>query len=71
MSLIAMAWNYVYNYGYDKIFGADRTKRTKKTRVLHGLGLVVFFVVYVIGFNWAYDSARALVVGKGKVKALA
>tara|TARA_Y100000588_G_scaffold238791_1_gene252498 strand:- start:35 stop:259 length:225 start_codon:yes stop_codon:yes gene_type:complete len=27
MSLIAMAWNYVYNYGYDKIFGADRTKR--------------------------------------------
>ena len=101
MSLIAMAWNYVYNYGYDKIFGADRTKRTKKTRVLHGLGfelglmtvtlpvlmwvlkldfltvlimdigLVIFFVVYAIGFNWAYDSARDLLVSKGKVKALA
>ena len=38
ISLIAMAWNYIYNYGYDKVFGADRSKRTKKTRVVHGLG---------------------------------
>jgi uncharacterized membrane protein len=100
MSLIAMAWNYVYNYGYDKIFGADRTKRTKKTRVLHGLGfelglmtvtlpvlmwvlkldfltvlimdigLVIFFVLYAIGFNWAYDSVRDYFVTQGKVNAL-
>lgn len=100
MSLIAMAWNYVYNYGYDKIFGADRTKRTKKTRVLHGLGfelglmtvtlpvliwvlkldfltvliidigLVIFFVLYAIGFNWAYDSVRDYLVTQGKVSAL-
>lgn len=100
MSLIAMAWNYVYNYGYDKIFGADRTKRTKKTRVLHGLGfelglmtvtlpvlmwvlkldfltvlimdigLVIFFVLYAIGFNWAYDSVRDYFVTQGKVSAL-
>jgi len=84
--LQAMAWNYVYNYGYDKIFGADKTKRTKKTRVLHGLGfelglmtvtlpvlmwvlkldfltilimdigLVILFLLYAIGFNWAYDA---------------
>ncbi|MFA0403086.1 MULTISPECIES: PACE efflux transporter [unclassified Vibrio] len=96
MSLIAMAWNYVY----DKIFGADRTKRTKKTRVLHGLGfelglmtvtlpvlmwvlqldfltvlimdigLVIFFVLYAIAFNWAYDSVRYQLVAKGKVAAL-
>ncbi|CAK3876984.1 Short-chain diamines transporter [Vibrio crassostreae] len=100
MSLIAMAWNYVYNYGYDKIFGADRTKRTKKTRVLHGLGfelglmtvtlpvlmwvlklnfltvlimdigLVIFFVLYAIGFNWVYDSVRDYFVTQGKVSAL-
>ncbi|MFS1900313.1 PACE efflux transporter [Vibrio lentus] len=38
LSLIAMTWNYVYNYGYDKIYGADRSKRTKGTRILHGLG---------------------------------
>ncbi|MEZ8256322.1 PACE efflux transporter [Vibrio cyclitrophicus] len=100
MSLIAMAWNYVYNYGYDKVFGADRSKRTKKTRVLHGLGfelglmtvtlpvlmwvlqlnfltvlimdigLVVFFVLYAIGFNWVYDSVRDYFVAQGKVRAL-
>ncbi|MEZ8052059.1 PACE efflux transporter [Vibrio atlanticus] len=100
ISLIAMAWNYVYNYGYDKIYGADRSKRTTKTRVLHGLGfelglmtvtlpvlmwvlqldfltvlimdigLVIFFVLYAIAFNWAYDSIRAQLVSKGKVAAL-
>lgn len=100
ISLIAMAWNYVYNYGYDKIYGTDRSKRTMKTRVLHGLGfelglmtvtlpvlmwvlqldfltvlimdigLVIFFVLYAIAFNWAYDSIRAQLVSKGKVAAL-
>ncbi|MFA0428874.1 PACE efflux transporter [Vibrio sp. F13] len=100
ISLIAMAWNYVYNYGYDKIYGTDRSKRTTKTRLLHGLGfelglmtvtlpvlmwilqldfltvlimdigLVIFFVLYAIGFNWAYDSVRDRLVEKGKVAAL-
>ncbi|OED75261.1 PACE efflux transporter [Vibrio crassostreae] len=100
ISLIAMAWNYVYNYGYDKIYGTDRSKRTTKTRLLHGLGfelglmtvtlpvlmwilqldfltvlimdigLVIFFVLYAIGFNWAYDSVRDRLVEKGKVTAL-
>ncbi|MEZ8407788.1 PACE efflux transporter [Vibrio splendidus] len=100
ISLIAMAWNYVYNYGYDKIYGADRSKRTTKTRVLHGLGfelglmtvtlpvlmwvlqldfltvlimdigLVIFFVLYAIAFNWAYDSVRDQLVAKGKVSVL-
>ena len=100
LSLIAMTWNYVYNYGYDKIYGADRSKRTKKTRVLHGLGfelglmlvtfpllmwvlqldfwtvlvmdigIVIFFVLYAIAFNWVYDSIRAQLVARGKVAAL-
>ncbi|TCV30971.1 PACE efflux transporter [Vibrio crassostreae] len=100
LSLIAMGWNYVYNYGYDKIYGSDRSKRTKKTRILHGLGfelglmlvsfpllmwvlqldfwtvlvmdigIVIFFVLYAIAFNWAYDSIRAQLVAKGKVAAL-
>ncbi|MDN3612065.1 PACE efflux transporter [Vibrio ostreicida] len=38
LSLIAMGWNYLYNVGYDKIFGEDRSKRTLKVRILHGLG---------------------------------
>ncbi|OEF87894.1 PACE efflux transporter [Vibrio splendidus] len=100
ISLIAMAWNYVYNYGYDKIYGTDRSERTTKTRILHGLGfelglmlvtfpllmwvlqldfwtvlvmdigIVIFFVLYAIAFNWAYDSIRAQLVSKGKVAAL-
>ncbi|MEZ8227340.1 PACE efflux transporter [Vibrio splendidus] len=100
ISLIAMAWNYVYNYGYDKIYGTDRSKRTTKTRILHGLGfelglmtvtlpvlmwvlqldfltvlimdigLVIFFVLYAIAFNWAYDSVRDQLVAKGKVSVL-
>ncbi|NOH95841.1 PACE efflux transporter [Vibrio sp. 99-70-13A1] len=100
MSLIAMGWNYLYNFGYDKVFGADRSKRTKSVRVLHGLGfelgllvmtlpvlmwvlqldfltvfimdigLVIFFVLYAIGFNWTYDSVRTQLVEKGKVAAL-
>ncbi|MCF7505160.1 PACE efflux transporter [Vibrio sp. L3-7] len=100
LSLIAMTWNYVYNYGYDKIYGADRSKRTKKTRILHGLGfelglmlvsfpllmwvlqldfwtvlvmdigIVIFFVLYAIAFNWAYDSIRDQLVAKGKVSVL-
>lgn len=100
LSLIAMIWNYAYNYGYDKIYGVDRSKRTKKTRILHGLGfelglmlvslpllmwvlqlgfwtvlvmdagIVVFFVLYAIAFNWIYDSIRAQLVAKGKIAAL-
>jgi len=88
LSLIAMGWNYIFNYGYDKVFGADRTTRTVKTRIMHGLGfelgltlislpvlmwvlqldfwtvlmmdigLVVFFVLYAIAFNWLYDIIR-------------
>ncbi|MBN3493767.1 PACE efflux transporter [Vibrio neptunius] len=88
LSMIAMGWNYIYNYGYDKVFGADRTKRTAKVRILHGLGyelgmmiisfpvlmwtlqlgfwsvlvmdigVVIFFVLYSIGFNWVYDAIR-------------
>lgn len=89
LSLIAMVWNYAYNYGYDHLFGSDRSKRTFTTRILHGLGfefgmmiltipvlmwvlqlgfwsvlvmdfgVALFFVLYAIGFNWAYDGLRA------------
>ncbi|MCL9780935.1 PACE efflux transporter [Vibrio sp. S4M6] len=88
VSVIAMAWNYVYNYVYDRIFGADRSKRTATTRILHGvgfefgmilvtfpllmwvldlgfwtvlamdIGVVIFFVIYAIVFNWVYDLIR-------------
>ena len=89
LSLIAMGWNYVYNLGFDKIFGADRLSRTISTRVAHGfgfeggllvvtipvlmwalqmdfwtvlildLGIVIFFLIYSIIYNWVYDQVKA------------
>lgn len=89
LSLIAMGWNYVYNLGFDKVFGADRLSRKFGTRIAHGigfeagllvvtipvlmwalqldfwtvlildLGIVIFFLVYSIIYNWVYDQVRA------------
>ncbi len=89
LSLIAMAWNFLYNLLFDKVYGTDRLARTFNMRITHGLGFelgmvvltfpvmmyvlqqsflevllldmgaVVFFLVYAISFNWAYDVLRA------------
>jgi len=89
MSLVAMAWNYTYNYLFDKVVGSDRNSRTILTRIAHGLGfeagllvatlpllmlflnkgftevllleitMVVFFLVYAIAYNWAYDTVKS------------
>jgi len=88
LSLIAMGWNYIYNLGFDRIFGQNRIERTFKMRIGHGLGfelgmifatlplmmwvlkldfwtvfvmdigVVIFFLVYAIVYNWAYDLIR-------------
>ena len=89
LSLIAMVWNYIYNLGFDRIFGQNRIQRTVKMRLGHGLGfevgmvfvtlplmmwvlqldfwtvfmmdlgVVIFFLVYAIAYNWAYDLIKA------------
>ena len=88
LSLIAMVWNYIYNLGFDRIFGQNRIQRSIKMRLGHGLGfelgmvvatlplmmwvlqldfwtvfimdlgVVIFFLVYAIIYNWAYDVIR-------------
>lgn len=88
LSLIAMCWNYIYNLGFDRIFGQNRIERTFKMRIGHGLGfelgmifatlplmmwvlkldfwtvfvmdigVVIFFLIYAIVYNWAYDLIR-------------
>jgi uncharacterized membrane protein len=93
LSLIAMAWNYVFNLGFDRVHPGDRLKRSLKVRITHGalfelgmvvfsfpvimlilqksfltvlaldIGVVLFFFVYAIGFNWAYDVVRDRVLG--------
>jgi len=48
LSLLAVAWNYIYNVGFDKLFGAERIQRGMKLRVLHAVcfetGMVVLGV---------------------------
>lgn len=41
LSLIAMVWNYVYNLGFDKFFGANRISRSVLKRIGHGFGFEV------------------------------
>jgi len=93
LSLMAMAWNYVFNLGFDRVYGDDRLNRSLKMRIGHGLlfelgmvifsfplmmwilqksfltilaldiGAVLFFLVYAISFNWAYDVIKGRVMG--------
>lgn len=88
LSLIAMAWNYLYNLIFDRFFTGDRIKRSFKLRLAHGLGFeagmivasfpvimwvtkmsfwtvlvldigaVIFFILYAMAFNWAYDVLK-------------
>lgn len=97
LSLLAMGWNYVYNLGFDHIFGHDRLSRKLGIRILHGLGfevgflivsipllmwvlqmdfwtvfildlgVVIFFLVYSIIYNWAYDQVRSKITTRKAV----
>ncbi|QFU24276.1 PACE efflux transporter [Shewanella sp. YLB-09] len=98
LSVIAMCWNYVYNLGFDRIFGYNRIERSFKMRISHGLGfecgmivatlplmmwvlqldfwtvfimdigVVIFFLVYAIVYNWCYDIIRQrILVNKSAV----
>ena len=37
LSLIAMVWNFVYNWGFDGVFGTDRLSRRLPVRLCHGM----------------------------------
>jgi uncharacterized membrane protein len=56
---IAMVWNYIYNIGFDRIYGTDRINRTIKVRVVHSLyfeiGMLIFtlpIVMWVLDFTF-------------------
>lgn len=38
LSIIALVWNYLYNWMFDHLVPGERIHRNKKTRVVHGLG---------------------------------
>ncbi len=48
LSLIAMGWNYFYNWGFDCIFGEERISRTLQTRIIHGAGFELTLLVVTL-----------------------
>ncbi len=45
MTLIAMIWNFLYNWGFDLAFGENRIARSFLTRLLHGIGFEAGMVI--------------------------
>lgn len=47
ISVIAMVWNVIFNWGFDKVFTGERVQRGLGIRILHSFlfegGLLVFY----------------------------
>lgn len=68
LSLFTVLWNYVYNVGFDRLFGANRSQRGAKIRVLHAVGFegsLVFVTVPVIAWFLQVSWATALLLEAG------
>ncbi|MBY5992382.1 PACE efflux transporter [Ferrimonas balearica] len=48
LSLIAMGWNYLYNLGFDRVYGANRLSRGWGLRIAHGVGFELGLVAATI-----------------------
>lgn len=59
ISVIAMVWNFIFNWGFDKVITGERVKRGLGIRILHSLlfegGLLIFtlpLVMYMLNIGW-------------------
>ncbi len=56
ISLIAMLWNYIYNVGFDKLFGNNRLQRKLGIRIFHTfifeVGMLIFTLPLIM---WVMD----------------
>ncbi len=50
IAMIAMVWNYLFNLGFDRIFGQDRINRGWSLRVAHGLSFEIGLLAATIPF---------------------
>lgn len=46
LSLIAMAWNFIFNILFDKLYGDDREERSLMIRIYHGLGFELGMLIF-------------------------
>lgn len=70
LSLIAMSWNYFYNYWFDFIFGHDRINRKLLLRIAHGCGFefgMIIFSFPVIMWITKFDFWQVLILDIGAV----
>jgi len=70
LSLIAMAWNFLYNLGFDRLYGYNRLIRTLKMRFAHGLGFEFGMVVFsfpVIMWVMEFSFFQVLIMDIGAV----
>ena len=70
LSLIAMVWNFLYNLGFDRVYGLNRLARTVKMRFAHGLGFEVGMVVFsfpIIMWVMSYNYLQVLIMDLGAV----
>ncbi len=50
LSAIAMAMNFLYNWGFDAVFGYERIKRTVRIRILHTVGFEAAMIISAFPF---------------------
>lgn len=61
LSLIAMAWNYLYNLGFDHVYGYERLSRKVRMRIAHGVGFelgMLCFLFRLLCGSWSLASGR-------------
>jgi uncharacterized membrane protein len=56
VSVLAMIWNYIYNLGFDKVYGNNRLQRSFIMRFGHAIGFEVgLLIVDIPLIMWALD----------------
>lgn len=68
LSLAAVIWNYIYNYGFDKWFGSERAQRGIWMRIFHASGFeggLIFITLPMISWFLGITFWQALILEAG------
>lgn len=68
LSLFALTWNYLYNIGFDIIFGINRNSRRLIIRIIHAAGfegVLVLITVPTIAWFLQISLLEAIIIEGG------
>ncbi|TNH05681.1 PACE efflux transporter [Testudinibacter sp. TR-2022] len=68
ISLMAMVWNFVFNWGFDRVFRGERVLRGFKVRCLHALlfeGGLLLFTIPVVAYLLNISFYQAFIMDLG------